>query len=247
MPKPRYIELGTGEKIPILYEDRSVLAIDKPAGWRLLPFARKSVAGDLQSLLAAMVAVHEHWARSRNLKFIRHLHRLDAETTGVLLFAKSQGAIRPYSELFEGRNMTKVYLAVVSGSPKEEEWTCKLKLSRELDEMGRIYVHGPDTREAETRFRVLQRHKNKTLLLGFPVTGRTHQIRVHLSKTGLPILGDLVYGGPSTGKRDSMALRSVALAFPDPFSGRRVEIRAPVSEFVATYQFSPLTTPVPLR
>jgi RluA family pseudouridine synthase len=240
MAKLMHIELPTGEQVPILYEDRSVLAIDKPRGWRLFPFARKNVNGDLQGFLTASVAAGDFWARSRNLKFVRHLHRLDADTTGVLLLAKSLGAVRPYSELFESRKLAKAYLAVVSGMPQQTEWTCRLKLSREPNPEGRIRVDPAHGREAETRFRVIQRGQNTSLLLCFPLTGRTHQIRVHLARSAHPIVGDELYAPVPDGEPEHLALRSILLGYKDPFTGRRVEIRAPVAHFVREYGFEPL-------
>src|SRR5215831_4719315 len=115
MPKPSDIELGTGERIPILYEDRSIMAIDKPRGWMLVPFSWQRTNRNLQAALTSSIAAGDFWARSRGLRFLRFVHRLDAETTGILLLGKSQGAVESYGELFEGRNIEKVYLAVVQG------------------------------------------------------------------------------------------------------------------------------------
>src|SRR5499427_9023557 len=118
MPKTDYIELPTGEKISILYEDRSVLAIDKPRGWMLVPASWQKTSRNLQMAITSSIAAKDFWARSRNLKFLRFVHRLDADTTGILLFGKSQGAMDSYGEMFESRRMEKVYLAVVAGVPK---------------------------------------------------------------------------------------------------------------------------------
>ena len=115
MPKPTSIELPGVEPIPILYEDRSVLAIDKPRGWMLVPYSWQKTNWNLQAALVSSIAAGDFWARSRGLKFLKFVHRLDAETTGILLFAKSQGAVESYSELFESRRMEKTYLAVVDG------------------------------------------------------------------------------------------------------------------------------------
>jgi 23S rRNA pseudouridine1911/1915/1917 synthase len=103
MPKPSQVELPTGERFPILYEDRSVLAIDKPAGWMLVPFSWQKTGRNLQAALASSIAAGDFWARSRNLRFLRFVHRLDAETSGILLLAKSPGAVRSFGEMFEGQ------------------------------------------------------------------------------------------------------------------------------------------------
>src|SRR5574340_144471 len=117
MPKPAYIELPTGERIAILYEDRAVLAIDKPPGWMLAPVSWQKTSRNLQAALMSSVAARDFWARSRGLKYLRFVHRLDADTSGVLLLAKSPGAVRTLGALFESREMEKLYVAVVCGTP----------------------------------------------------------------------------------------------------------------------------------
>src|SRR5262245_3231862 len=119
MAKPSHIELPDGTRIPILYEDRSVLAIDKPSGWMLAPDSWEQTGRNLQLALNSSINAGDFWARSRNLKFLRFVHRLDADTSGVLLLAKSSGALRALSELIESRRVEKLYLAVVHGIPRQ--------------------------------------------------------------------------------------------------------------------------------
>src|SRR3954471_1136297 len=128
MPKSQDIELGDGTLIPILYEDRSVLAIDKPPGWLLVPTSWERTARNLQLAIESSISAGDFWARSRNLKFLRYVHRLDGETSGVLLFVKSAGAMPVYGELFESRDVEKIYLAVVEGMTREEKWTTDLPI-----------------------------------------------------------------------------------------------------------------------
>jgi len=238
--KTPYIELGVGTVIPILYEDRSVLAIDKPNGWMLAPESWDKTGRNLPRALESSLQARDHWAHSRNLKFIRFLHRLDADTSGVLLLVKSQGAIGPYSRLFESRQMEKTYLAVVEGVPKETEWTCNAKLGPHPDIPGRTRVDEKNGKEATTHFRVLQPGTGTTLVKCRPITGRTHQIRVHLAAAGHPVVDDLLYGS-SRGriKRESppLALRAIRLAYPDPFDRRKVRIEAPVGDFLRLHGF----------
>ena len=221
--------------IPILYEDRSVLAIDKPRGWMLVPYSWQKTNWNLQAALVSSIAAGDFWARSRGLKFLKFVHRLDAETTGILLFAKSQGAVESYSELFESRRMEKTYLAAVDGVPQQDVWTCRLKLGPAPGQIGRMKVDESGGKEAETHFRVLQRRERLTLIEARPFTGRTHQIRIHLAESGCPCVGDDVYGRGREKLR--LGLRAVRLAYPDPFIRRRVEIRAPVEEFCREYGF----------
>lgn len=235
MAKPSFIELPGTEPIPILYEDRAVLAIDKSRGWMLVPFSWQRTGRNLQAAITSSIAARDFWASSRGLKFLRFVHRLDAETSGILLFAKSQGALDAYSELFEQRRMEKTYLAVVAGAPPQPEWTCHLKLTPDSNRPGRMRVDARHGKEAETRFRVLQRSGGKSLLEARPRTGRTHQIRVHLLESGYPVVGDAFYGRASDGFE--LGLRAVRLAFTDPFTRRRVEIRAPTEGFCREYEF----------
>jgi len=237
MPKPAQIELRTGERIPILYEDRSVLAVDKPRGWMLVPFSWQHTGRNLQAALASSIAARDFWARSRNLKYLRFVHRLDADTSGILLLAKSPGAVDTFGGLFESRRMEKVYLAVVYGAPRADEWTCRLKLAPDPNEVGRMTADARHGKDAETHFRLLQRTGETALVEAHPVTGRTHQIRVHLAESGHPVVGDRLYG-PQRGKpKRELGLRAVRLSYLDPFVRRRVEIRAPMDDFVREYGF----------
>jgi RluA family pseudouridine synthase len=232
--KPSAIELLDGTSVPILYEDRSVLAIDKPAGWMLAPATWDKTSRNLQRELMISIQAGEHWARSRNLKYIRFIHRLDAETSGVLLLAKSAGAVRALSELFESRLMRKKYLAVVHGIPAQPSWVCQLRISQEPGVRGQMTVDARLGKDAETAFRVLLQGQDTTLIEATPLTGRTHQIRVHLAAEGHPVLGDTLYGG--TGRE--LALRAVELSYTDPFQKRPVRILAPTQGFLRRHHFA---------
>jgi len=233
--KPNFIELPGVPPIPILYEDRSVLAIDKPRGWMLVPYSWQKTSWNLQAAIVSSISAGDFWARSRGLKFLKFVHRLDAETTGILLFAKSQGAVESYSELFEDRRMEKTYLAVIKGVSKQDEWTCRLKLGPAPGQVGRMKVDEHNGKDAATHFRVMQRSERLTLIEARPLTGRTHQIRLHLAETAGPVVGDDIYG--RRGDDSDLGLRAMRLSFADPFTRRRVEIRAPVEEFYRQFGF----------
>lgn len=235
MAKPTSIELPGVPLIPILYEDRSVLAIDKPRGWMLVPYSWQKTNWNLQAAVVSSIGAGDFWARSRGLKFLKFVHRLDAETTGILLFAKSPGAVESYSVLFEDRRMEKTYLAVVEGVPQKPEWTCLLKLGPAPGQIGRMRVDDREGKESETHFRVLQSIGPRTLIAAQPLTGRTHQIRLHLAETVGPVVGDDIYGRGRD--RCRLGLRAVRLAFADPFTRRRIEIRAPLEGFCREYGF----------
>jgi RluA family pseudouridine synthase len=238
MGKTDNVEFATGERIPILYEDRSVLVVDKPRGWMLAPSSWQKKSRNLQRALVASVRAGDFWARSRNLKYLRFVHRLDAGTTGLLLVAKSPGALGAYSALFQSRGMKKTYLAVVHGAPKESQWTCRLRLAPDRARPGRMKVDERRGKEAETQFRLLQAGAETALVEARPLTGRMHQVRLHLAAAGHPVVGDELYGHVAQEEAAArLALRAVELAYADPFTGRPVRIRAPVEEFLSEYGF----------
>ncbi len=238
--KTREIELPDGTVIPILYEDRSVLAIDKPAGWLMVPTSWEKTARNLQLAIESSLNAGDYWARSRSLKFLRFVHRLDGETSGVVLFVKSPGAMRAFSELFEGRAVEKSYLAVIDGIPVQREWTCALPIvpvpgakSKMQVATGKLVAHA-ESKEAETHFQVLRSDPQSSLVLARPKTGRTHQIRVHLAASGHPVVGDPLYGKGI----GALALRAIGLAYRDPFTRKPIRIEAPYEDFVRKYGFT---------
>ena len=242
MPKPNSIELPDCEPIPILYEDRSVIVVDKPRGWMLVPHSWQKTNRNLQAAITSSIAARDFWARSRNLKFLRHVHRLDADTTGILLFAKSPGAVETFSDLFESRKMEKTYLAIVVDLNRDTlkgghraEWTCRARLAPDPRHPGKMGVDVRDGKESETHFKVLETTGKFTLIEAKPVTGRTHQIRVHLLESCLPIVGDELYG-IREGKLP-LGLRAIKLAYIDPFTRKRVEISASVEDFLKEFGF----------
>ena len=234
MAKPNFIELPGCEPIPIIYEDRSVLAIDKPRGWMLVPDSWRKTNWNLQTAIDSSIRADDFWARSRNLRYLRHVHRLDADTSGVMLFAKSEGAMRAMGEMFESRRMEKTYLAVVAGELGKNEWACTLPLGPDPKQFGKMRVdHSEEGRECETHFRVLQKNGRFTLIEASPLTGRTHQIRVHLAESGTPIMCDELYGKVEKGFR--LGLRAVRLAYKDTFTRKSVNIIAPAEKFLDEY------------
>jgi 23S rRNA pseudouridine1911/1915/1917 synthase len=248
--RSRCLELGQGGnavQIPILHEDRSAIAIDKPAGWLLIPFSWQSTQRNLQAAITSSIAAGDHWAKSRNLKFLRAVHRLDGETSGVLLLARSPGAVDAYADLFESRRIEKRYLVVADGVPRQSQWICRSPLSPDPDRHGRVRVDAKAGKEAETAFRVLAVAGTRSLIEARPLTGRTHQIRVHLLVAGHPVAGDDLYGKdsrtPQTAAirhraRFPLGLRAIELAYADPFLRRRITIRAPVGAFLEAFGFA---------
>ncbi len=239
MAKLPYIELANGLKIPILHEDRNVIAIDKPQGWMLAPVSWQNTARNLFAALTSSVSAGDFWAKSRNLRFIRFVHRLDADTSGVLLLVKAPGALPAFTELFEDRKVQKVYLAVVTGVPEVVEWKCRLRLAPMQDRAGLMEVNNAQGKDSETLFRVIDKRADRALVMCWPLTGRTHQIRLHLAAVGHPVWGDELYGKvPTTTEEKTdlkLGLRSISLSYKDPFMAEEVSITADTAAFVKAY------------
>ena len=215
-----------------------MLAIDKPAGWMLAPEHAHKVINNLHALLMGSIIAGDAWARSRGIRFLRYVHRLDADTTGVLLLAKSKGAIGPLSRCFSDQAVDKVYLAVIDGTPKDEEWNCELPLAAPVKGTGRVTVSRKSGKEAVTRFRRLATLGERTLVACRPLTGRTHQIRVHLAETAGPIVGDRIYGDRRE-EEEGLGLRAVWLRLRHPFTRREVSVEAPWTRFMRRFGFDP--------
>ncbi|ALC16970.1 pseudouridine synthase, RluA family [Desulfuromonas soudanensis] len=209
-----------------LYRDAHLLAVNKPAG---LPC---HATGDGGANALDLVAARLHEESGDAAPPIL-LHRLDVDTTGVLLFALDPGANRALARQFAEREVSKVYLALVAGSPPESFSVAnQLKLGRR----GRIQAVTSGGQTAETSFATLARGDGFALVEARPRTGRTHQIRVHLSDAGFPLLGDLLYGGPSTLKvqgeillagRHLLHARTLSLRRPD---GAPLTLSAPLPD-----------------
>lgn len=236
MPKPKNVELPNGVVIPILYEDASTLAIDKPAGWMCAPTNWQSTGRNLQAALESSVNHRDYWAHSRNINFLRFVHRLDADTSGVLLLAKSAGAMKALSELFQSRAVEKIYLAVVVGEVDEDRWICELPIGQVKGRRGVMKIDETEEGDALTEFRTLQRRAGFSLVEARPLTGRTHQIRLHLKASGHPVLNDPIYGKGEPEKQ-TLALRAIQVSYVEPFRKKPVVVRARVAKFIGAHGF----------
>jgi len=203
------------QPICILYRDAWVLAVDKPAGLLSVPGKGAELA---DCLIARLQAI---------LPDIRLVHRLDRDTSGVILFALLPESQRHLGLQFERRHMQKTYVAQVSGWPSQETGTIDLPLRADWPNRPRQQVH-PEGKTARTHWRVIRRAPDRTTRLELtPQTGRSHQLRVHLSAIGHPILGDPLYHPCGRGDASRLMLHASRLCLRHPMDGRRLSISAP--------------------
>lgn len=178
----------------ILHEDRELLVLDKPAGVPVHPGV-KAESSLADALLARYPALKEIGEPGRGAGIV---HRLDKDTSGVLLVARTPEMYAHLKAQFQTRKVRKRYLALVHGVVPEKEGVVKLPITRsKRNPLRRTIAKGGEGKGAETAFRVLERFPHHTLLEVFPRTGRMHQIRVHLSHLGFPVAGDSLYGKAS--------------------------------------------------
>lgn len=206
--------------LPILFEDDSLVVIDKPAG--LLTVATEKEKTDTAFVrLAAQLA-----ARRAGRPFV--VHRLDRDTSGLLLFAKSELVRDALQASWDA--VAKTYLAAVEGTPTQSEGVIENYLTEGRDLRVRSSNRaGPDAKRAVSRYKVVSAGGRYSLVEVLLETGRKHQIRVHLAGLGCPVAGDSVYGA-KTDPAGRLALHAWKLAFDHPATGGRVEVESPFPE-----------------
>lgn len=184
-------------EIPVLYEDEHLLALDKPAGLLTSPDRYDAERPNLMRLLHAGIAAGKPWAKERQLTYLSNAHRLDFETSGVILLAKNKAALVTLANLFGTEKPEKKYLALVRGEPLEAHFVVDVKLAPHPVKIGMMRADFKEGKQSKTVFDVLEKFPRcgYALLQCQPLTGRTHQIRVHASHVSLKIVGDELYGG----------------------------------------------------
>jgi 23S rRNA pseudouridine1911/1915/1917 synthase len=231
--------------LQILYEDRHLLVIDKPAGMVIHP-----APGHREGTLVNAILHHcDDLSGIGGVIRPGIVHRLDKETSGVLLVAKNDETHRHLSDQFKGHRVRKTYKALVFGSPREDEGVIALPVGRHPADRKKMSTNSRRGKEAVTRWRVVERYGEVTLLDVGIETGRTHQIRVHLSNLGYPVIGDRVYGG--LGRLKSIkdvslrsrlsamprqALHAWRIGFTHPVEDREMEFTAPLPEDMRNLQ-----------
>ncbi len=201
--------------IPLLYIDDHLLVVSKPAGLPTLVDGYHPEAPFLVGILKETYPAL--WV----------VHRLDRQTSGVIVFARTAAAHRSLNTQFEQRQATKTYHALVHGSPAWDTQAVRLPLRPDGDRRHRTVVDPQHGKPAETDLLVLERFDQHTLLQAIPHTGRTHQIRAHLSALGHPIVSDPLYGGAELPELPRLGLHACSLKLFHPVSAEALEFTAP--------------------
>ncbi|MBU1106294.1 MAG: RluA family pseudouridine synthase [Candidatus Riflebacteria bacterium] len=210
----------------ILFEDKYIIAIDKPAGLVVHPGAGKEKTTVVSGLLS-----HTKLSPIGAPTRPGIVHRLDKETSGVMVLAKTREAHRRLSEAFSGRELEKEYLAIIQGHIVNRKGRIEVAVERDKVHRKRMKATSADKgRMAITTFEVVEYLEGATLIKVKIMTGRTHQIRVHMAYTGHPLLGDITYGGKRLPGQTKHFLHSSRLEFQHPITGVKVELQSPIPE-----------------
>jgi 23S rRNA pseudouridine1911/1915/1917 synthase len=236
---PTFAALGAAATgaVPTLFEDDALLVVDKPAGWVVHPAGPHREGTLIQRLWPRLAPAWADRLTPGDRAAARPgvVHRLDRFTSGVMVLAKTPAAADVLSRQFAARTVKKIYLAWVEGMPTTDAGRIRSPIARSHQSPHRMTTAAPG-RDAETEFRVLQRRpdagpRGVALLEVHPLTGRTHQIRVHLASLGHPIVGDMVYrpvhpGAPPPAASRTL-LHALSLEIDHPTTGRRLRWEAP--------------------
>lgn len=206
----------------ILFQDESILVINKPAGVLTIPDGYDQFLPNLQTIL------------KQDFEAAWTVHRLDKDTSGVMIFARSLQVHHILNDQFEHRLVKKTYHALVAGLPTWDDYFCEEPLRVNGDRRHRTVVAPMTGKPASTHFHVASRFSNTALIEAFPHTGYTHQIRAHLLSIGFPILSDPLYApsdSPAHPKNCSLisrtALHAFQIKFQHPSTGEDISFQAP--------------------
>ena len=231
VPEPEEPEILAEEMdLDILYEDRDIILINKPKGMVVHP-----AAGHYSGTLVNGLMAHCREDLSGINGVLRPgiVHRIDMDTTGVLIACKNDFAHTSIAQQLKVHSITRKYYAIVHGVIREEEGTVNAPIGRHPTDRKKMSINTKNGREAVTHYRVLQRFEKFTYVECQLETGRTHQIRVHMASVHHPLLGDTVYGPakcPVSGLQ-GQTLHAGVLGFIHPRTGEYMEFSAPLPEY----------------
>jgi len=212
--------------IKILYEDDDLLVIDKPAGLTVHPAPGHPSHTLVNAILSHLTGFQQDNAASRP----GIVHRLDKNTSGVMLVAKNSGALANLSDQFKSRSVKKIYLTLVKGHLEPARGIIEAPIGRDSGDRKKMAITGESRgRQARTNYRVIRYIGKYSLLEIAPETGRTHQIRVHLAAIGYPVVGDEMYGVKSV-HLNRQFLHARKIGFTLPSSRKFVEFESPLPE-----------------
>ena len=221
-PPPPTTQVPQDIPLTVVYEDGDLLVVDKPAGMVAHPAPGHPLGTLVNALLARLPDLGGVGEELRP----GIVHRLDKDTSGLMVVAKNRQAHDHVSRQIKDRDVRKVYIALATGTLEPAEGIIQARIGRDPRNRKRMAVVERG-REAETSFRVLERLPDFTLVEAFPKTGRTHQIRVHFSSLGHPMAGDTLYGGKDP-RLDRQFLHAHVLGFRLPATGEYMEFTSPL-------------------
>jgi RluA family pseudouridine synthase len=250
MAKPNVLKLSSPTtqefwEIPVLLEDEHLLALSKPAGLFSAPDAFTGESPTLLKLLHGGIAAGKPWAVERKLDFLLNANRLDPETTGIILFAKSKDVHSKLLDLMGTDKVVREWLVLVQGIPEQSQFEITARIAPDQNRPERMRIDAGRGKRAQTACAVQETFSEFTLLQCNLGTDRNHQVRLHLRWVGLPVVGDSVYGGRplllSRLKRDFRlkeghterplmarpAIHAAKFTFPHPVSGEPITLSDP--------------------
>ena len=214
--------------VEVVYEDKDIIVVNKPKGMVVHP-ANGNPDGTLVNAILAMCKDSLSGIGGEIRPGI--VHRLDKDTSGLLIIAKNDEAHVKMSKQIQDRLVTKKYIALVKGVVKDDEATIDMPIARSKVDRKKMAVD-KDGKQAVTHFKVIKRYKRYTLLEIKIDTGRTHQIRVHMAKIGYPVVGDMVYSnGRNEFGVEGQMLHAKSLEFSHPITGKKMHLEAPLPEY----------------
>jgi 23S rRNA pseudouridine1911/1915/1917 synthase len=228
VPDPELLEVKP-EAIPlkIVHEDESLIAIDKPPGMVVHPAPGHSGG----TLVNALLHHCKDLAGIGGVERPGIVHRLDKDTSGLIVAAKTDACMQSLTRQFKERDIKKVYLALSKGTFESKTGVIDVPIGRHKIHRKKMSTHTSAGREAQTRYEVLRQLDGFAYVQLFPKTGRTHQLRVHLASIGHPILGDRLYGGtlgPGLPQIASQALHAHRLELTHPVTGNLLQLESPL-------------------